>query len=105
MFAILFEALLIEIQEEIHHFAGLGRGGVKRRKIVKKKFVNKLAFPNRESQRGGGLQGQEGLRGPEGVCGELSIWGRGGGGLIFSFGAEMSTKKKIERGQTVKNQP
>ena len=29
VFAILFEVLLIEIEEEIHHFAGLGGGGVK----------------------------------------------------------------------------
>ena len=29
MFAILFEVLLIEIQEEIHHFAGWQGGGVK----------------------------------------------------------------------------
>ena len=46
MFAILFEVLLIEIQEEIHHFAGLGGGGSKGTKIVNKNFVNKLAFPS-----------------------------------------------------------
>ena len=45
MFAILFEVLLIEIQEEIHHFAGWEGGGLKGRKIVNKNFVNKLAFP------------------------------------------------------------
>ena len=45
MFAILFEALLIEIQEEIHHFADLGGGGLRGAKIVNKNFVNKLAFP------------------------------------------------------------
>ena len=45
MFAILFEALLIEIQEENHHFAGWeGGGGLRGAKIVKN-FVNKLAFP------------------------------------------------------------
>ena len=34
MFAILFEALLIEIPEEIHHFAGLGGGvGLGARKL------------------------------------------------------------------------
>ena len=45
MFAILFEVLLIEIQEEIHHFAGWEGGGLRGAKIVNKKFVNKLAFP------------------------------------------------------------
>ena len=45
MFAILFEVLLIEIQEEIHRFAGC-KGGVRGTKIVNKNFVNKLAFPN-----------------------------------------------------------
>ena len=45
MFAILFEALLIEIQEEIHHFAVLGGGGPRGTEIVNKNFVNKLAFP------------------------------------------------------------
>ena len=44
MFAVLFEALLIEIQEEIHHFAGW-EGGSRGTKIVNKHFVNKLAFP------------------------------------------------------------
>ena len=45
VFAILFEGLLIEIQEEIHHFAVLG-GGLKGAKIVNKNFVNnKLVFP------------------------------------------------------------
>ena len=38
MFAILFEALLIEIQEEIHHFAGWEGGGVKGRKNCEQKF-------------------------------------------------------------------
>ena len=47
MFAIPFEVLLIEIQEEIHHFAGWeGGGGQGAPKIVNKNFVNKLAFPN-----------------------------------------------------------
>ena len=46
MFAILFEGLLIEIQEEIHHFAVLGGGRLRGTKIVNKHFVNKLAFPN-----------------------------------------------------------
>ena len=40
----LFEALLKEIPEEIHHFAGWG-GGLKGCEIVNKHFVNKLAFP------------------------------------------------------------
>ena len=44
MVAILFEALLIEILEEIHHFAGW-EGGLMGTKIVNKHFVNKLAFP------------------------------------------------------------
>ena len=44
MFAILFEVLLREIQEEIHHFAGW-EGGLMRTKIVNRNFVNKLAFP------------------------------------------------------------
>ena len=47
MFAILFEVLLIEIQEEIHHFAGWEGGGVRGTKIVNKIFVNKLAFPKK----------------------------------------------------------
>ena len=38
MFAILFEVLLIEIQEEIHHFAGWEGGGVKGRKNFEQKF-------------------------------------------------------------------
>ena len=45
MFAILFEVLLIEIPEEIHHFAGWEGGGSRGTKIVNKHFVNKLAFP------------------------------------------------------------
>ena len=45
MFAILCEALLIEIQGEIHHLAGWEGGGVMGTKIVNKNFVNKLAFP------------------------------------------------------------
>ena len=44
VFAILFEVLLIEIQQEIHHFAGW-TGGFRGTKIVSKHFVNKLAFP------------------------------------------------------------
>ena len=46
MFAILFEVLLIEIQEEFHHFAGWEGGGIRGTKIVNKSFVSKLAFPN-----------------------------------------------------------
>ena len=45
MFAILFEALLIEIQEEIPHFPSWEGGGLMGAKIVNKIFVNKLAFP------------------------------------------------------------
>ena len=45
MFAILFEVLLAQIQEEIHHFAGWEEGGSRGTKIVNKNFVNKLAFP------------------------------------------------------------
>ena len=41
MFTILFEVLLIEFQEEIHHFAGW-EGGLRGTKIVNKSFVNKL---------------------------------------------------------------
>ena len=44
MLAILFEVLLIETQEEIHHFAGW-EGGQWGTKIVNKNFVNKLASP------------------------------------------------------------
>ena len=44
-FAILFEVLPKEIQEEIHHFAGCEGGGLRRTKIVNKNFVNKPAFP------------------------------------------------------------
>ena len=36
----------MEIQEEIHHFAGWEGGGSKATKIVNKDFVNKLAFPS-----------------------------------------------------------
>ena len=46
MFAFLFEALLIEVKEEIHHFAGWEEGGLRGTKVVNKIFVNKLAFPN-----------------------------------------------------------
>ena len=46
LFAILFEGLLIEIQEEIHYFAVLGERGLMGAKIANKHFVNKLAFPN-----------------------------------------------------------
>ena len=38
MFAILFEVLLIENQEEIHHFAGWEGGGVKGRKNCEQTF-------------------------------------------------------------------
>ena len=38
MFAILFEVLLIEVQEEIHHFAGWEGGGVKGHKNSEQKF-------------------------------------------------------------------
>ena len=44
MFAILFEVLLIEITEEIHHFAGW-EGGLRGTKSVNKNYVNKLASP------------------------------------------------------------
>ena len=44
VFEILFEVLLIEIQEEIHHFAGW-EGGGKGHKNCEQQFVNKLAFP------------------------------------------------------------
>ena len=43
--------------------------------------------------RGGGVPGGGG-EGPEGVCGKLGILGKGGGGKIFFFGAETSTKRK-----------
>ena len=46
MFAIVFEVLLIEIQEEIHHFAGGEGGRLRGTKIVNKHFVNKPAFPS-----------------------------------------------------------
>ena len=58
MFAILFEVLLIEIQEEIHHFAGWEGGGVMGTKIMNKNFVNKLAFPK------AGFLGDQGLNSP-----------------------------------------
>ena len=45
MFAILFEVLLKEIQEEIHHFAGWEGGGLMGTKIVNKNIMNKPAFP------------------------------------------------------------
>ena len=43
--SILFEVLLIEIQEEIHHFAGWEGGGLRGTKIVNINFVNKRVFP------------------------------------------------------------
>ena len=43
--ATLFEVILIEIQEEIHHFAGWEGGGLRGTKIVNKHFVNEWAFP------------------------------------------------------------
>ena len=46
MFAILFEVLVIQVQEEIHHFAVLGGGGSRGTKIVSKRFVNTMAIPN-----------------------------------------------------------
>ena len=49
MFAILFEGLFIEIQEEIQHFAVLGGGGLRGTKIMNEHFVNKLAFPTRHN--------------------------------------------------------
>ena len=46
MFASLFEVLLLmQIQEEIHHFAGWG-GGLKGHLYREQDFVNKLAFPD-----------------------------------------------------------
>ena len=51
VFAILFEVLLIEIQEEIHHFSGWDGGGLRGTKIVNKHFVNKLAFPSQGTVR------------------------------------------------------
>ena len=50
-FTILFEIILIEIQEEIHHFAGWDGGGLRGTKIVKKHFVNKLAFSNQKHKQ------------------------------------------------------
>ena len=57
MFAILFEVLLIEIQEEIHHCAGW-EGGKGRKHFVNKHFVNKLAFPINKGGMPCGLSGQ-----------------------------------------------
>ena len=54
MFVILFGVLLIEIQEEIHHFAGWKGGGVKGHKIANKNFVNILAFPTSSGNRASG---------------------------------------------------
>ena len=45
MFAILFEVLLIEIQEEVHHFAGWEGGGLRGAKVVNNNFVNNLVLP------------------------------------------------------------
>ena len=59
----IFEVLLIQIQEEMHHFAGLEEGS-RGTIIVNKTFVNKLAFPNQipdqpEKNKGrGGSQGR-----------------------------------------------
>ena len=46
VFAILFEVLWIQFQEEIRHFASWEGGGVLGTKIVNKHFVNKQAFPS-----------------------------------------------------------
>ena len=51
MFAILFEVLVIENQEEIQHFLGWEGGGSRGTKIVNKTFVNKLAFPKDDQGR------------------------------------------------------
>ena len=42
MFAILFEALIIEIQEEIHHFAGWEGGGVKGHEDCEQTFCEQI---------------------------------------------------------------
>ena len=44
MFAILLEVLLIEIQEEIQHFAGWEGGRLRGTKIVNNNFVNNWRF-------------------------------------------------------------
>ena len=51
MFAILFEVVFIEIEEENHHFAGWEGGCLRGTKVVNKNFVNKLAFPITEARK------------------------------------------------------
>ena len=60
MFAILFEVLLIEIQEEIHHFAGWEGGGVKWCENCEQKFCEQtgVSYFSFRQQRKAGLARQ-----------------------------------------------
>ena len=53
LFAILFEVLLIQIQEEIHHFAGRGGGGVKGHKNCELKFCEQTGVSYFNTRRRG----------------------------------------------------
>ena len=69
VFAILFEVLSIENQEENpFFFAGWEGGGLRGAKIVNKKFVNKLAFPNNE------IGYRNGISGHYYCSGKRSLW-------------------------------
>ena len=50
MFAILFDVLLIEIQEEMLHFAGWEGGGVKGRKNCEQKFCEQTGVSYKGQQ-------------------------------------------------------
>ena len=63
MFAILFEVLLIEIQEEIHHFAGW-EGGVKGHESFEQKFCEQTGVPYFNTGGSLGYKGGGGERAP-----------------------------------------
>ena len=76
---------MVDVSDIFYFFcSGRGKGGSRRRRAVADRFFIE------KPRRGGGSPGQEGPRGREGVCSELG--NLGGGGQIFFFGAEMSTK-------------
>ena len=74
----------IENLVDVSDILGKGEGGV----WSAGRWGGGFAFLSKIPARGGV---SEGPRGWEGVCGELGCWG---GGLIFFFWAEMSTKRR-----------
>ena len=57
MFAILFEVLLIEIQEEIYHFAGWEGGGVEGRKNCDLNFYEQIGVSYFMNSSGCSMEG------------------------------------------------